>query len=83
MDLYALRQKELKELEQRICSDIRTFVQDKARKLSFEFYCSWKNIYIDSYGTVIVVDCYGDEWNIENLSLEKKLNLLHDMYHTI
>jgi hypothetical protein len=83
MDLYALRKKELRELEQRICSDIRTLVQNKARKISFEFYCSWANIYIDSYGNVIAVDNYDDEWNIENLSFEKKLDLLHDMYHTI
>lgn len=83
MDLYALRTKQLRELEQNICSDITGIVKAKNTKLSFEFYCHWKDIRIDSYGTTIVTDCYGDEFNIENLPLDKKLSLLHDMYHTL
>lgn len=82
MDLYALREKQLRELEQNICSDIRTLVKKANRTLVFEYYCSWKKIYIDNYDVVIVVDEFGDMWNIENLSLDKKLRLLHDMYHT-
>ena len=83
MDLYALRKQQVADLEKSICSDIRNIVANaKGKKLKFELYCNWKEIYIDSYDTVIVGNNFGDEWNIENLSLEKKLHLLHDMYHT-
>lgn len=82
MDLYALRKQQLRELEQNICSDIRGIVEKANRTLNFEYYCSWNKIYIDNYGVVIVEDNFCDKWNIENLTLENKLELLHDMYHT-
>lgn len=82
MDLYALREQQLRELEQNICSDIRGIVTKANRTLNFVYCCGWNKIYIDNYGVVIVVDEFGDMWNIENLSLDKKLRLLHDMYHT-
>lgn len=82
MDLYALREQQLRELEQNICSDIRGIVTKANRTLNFEYYCSWNKIYIDNYGVVIVEDEFGEKWNIENLSLDKKLRVLHDMYHT-
>ena len=37
----------------------------------------------EDYGVVIVEDNFGEKWNIENLSLDKKLRVLRDMYHTM
>jgi hypothetical protein len=83
MDLYTLRKKELSDLERNICSDIRGIVEKANRTLMFNYYCSWNKIYIDNYGVVVVEDNFGKECNIEILSLVKKMQILHDMYHTM